>query len=143
MRLERLRDGPDVAREQERALLGALILEPGMVRLAARHRPPAWFTDEKNLVVMRALFCVSSRPDEVDTDAVLETLEVHGALAEVGGRGAVEALVAPRPDLDVARGELAKLRAQLVPVEDETIVLFARTVLGGQLAADDDLLGPQ
>ena len=79
---------------------------------------------------MQALYCLAFPNTPLTVEDVVETLERHDALARVGGRAFVEALVAPGPGLDRARGELADRRRALPPVDEEPIVEAARRLLG-------------
>lgn len=122
-----MRLDPAQALAEERGLVGALILEPAMIRVMAPLRPPAWFTHDRCLAVMRALFCIQS-PD-LDIEEVVAALELHGDLELAGGRAGVEALVLPGPELDAAREDLRIAREELQPLESEAIVIFARRLL--------------
>lgn len=127
LRLDRQSLDPDLTLAQERGLLGALILEPAMIGVMAPLRPPAWFTHESCLAVMRALYCISHRLKTL-TD-LIEALERHDALELAGGRDAVEALVQPGPNLDAGLAALAEARAQMRSVDDEEIVRIAGHLL--------------
>lgn len=107
-----------------------------MIRVMAPLRPPAWFHDARCLAVMQALFCLQRRP-RLSAGDVVAALEQHGVLDLVGGRAEVEALVAPGPDLEAARADLAAARHRLGPVEAEPIVVFARQLLRAELETSD------
>lgn len=98
VRRERLAQGAEVAYEQERALLGALMLEPGMILLMSKTHPPFWFTDPVNLSIMRALVCLARGADAerlVAPELVAEILAAHGD-DEIGA-AEIRALMRPRP----------------------------------------------
>lgn len=135
LRRARLLRGREHALEEERALLGALLLDPTMIRSAARERPPTWFVGEGNLSVMRALYCVAAySPTSVDADRVIEALEAHGELELAGGPENVRALVLRRPALEAAQNWLQELRRRLVAIEDEPVLRAAHALLGGEPA---------
>lgn len=134
LRRERLRRGPEHAREVERAFLGALITEPTMIQHAADRRRPAWFTDAGCLAVMRALVCLSPCAALSPLD-VVDALRCHGDLDLAGGPGPIEALVEPRPLLHAALRELAEARSRLRPVDEEPIVRLAQSMFAADREA--------
>lgn len=134
LRHERFRDGAESARDQERAVLGALLLDPTLIRPVAARCPPAWFTDVRCVTIMQALFCCSHVSLEVTLADVVRALESHGQLAFVGGEDEVAGLVQPGPRLDAARAALEDARRRLGPISVDPIVSFARTLLAAEPA---------
>lgn len=123
---ERLAAGAETAAAWERALLGALLIRPRLIPAFARQHPPDWFVDDDALTIMRGMFCASTGR-RMTVDDLIESLELHDALAIVGGLEAIMALAAPRPALDDALRELDALLERLPPDEQE------------QVARDEDL----
>lgn len=124
---ERLAAGAEAAAAWERALLGALLVRPRVIRAFARSHPPDWFVDDGALAIMRGLFCASAGDRKMTVDDLIDSLERHDALAIVGGPDAIRSLAAPRPALDDALRELDGLLERLPAEEQE------------QVARDEDL----
>jgi hypothetical protein len=120
--------------ERARGLLGALILDPPMIRVMAGLRPPSWFLDAGCLAVMRALFCVQRWPG-LGVEEVISALQRHGDLDRAGGPDAVRALVKPGPTLEAGRRELASARASMPSVAIDPLVVFSMDLLAAELDA--------
>ncbi len=122
LRLSRLAHGLEATVEEEEALLGAVYLEPGMLKAVARERPPEWWIDEGSLLIFEALLIRwrgHCGPITVDMDATISEYERRGGKSEVAAH--MRQLVAPRPALEEARAWLAELRRRL-PVEGSPTV---------------------
>lgn len=117
---ERLGAGAEAAAVWERALLGALLVRPRLIPAFAREHPPGWFIDDVNLTIMRGMFCASTGR-RMTVDDLINSLELHDALVDVGGLDAIRALAAPRPALDDALRELEALLERLPAREQEQV----------------------
>jgi hypothetical protein len=129
----------ELAREEERALLRALLEEPAMIREMARTHPPLWFTDAANLLIMRALASCLFRRDRLVVDDVVQALADHGVLDLAGGRPAVLAVLKPNPYVVAARAEIEAVRGRLRLVDAEPVVLAAARLFGATKVGSAEL----
>lgn len=117
--------------------MGALVGDPLMIHAFAAEHPPEWFRDQAALTYMRALYCIAWRGDKLRVQHLVEALEQHGELNVVGGREAVESLVAPRRELDRAHAEIREFRRRLPRIEDEPVVRETMRLLSGSSEEDE------
>lgn len=141
--IRRLRSsaGPVHALACERALLGALILEPAMIETMADQRPPGWFTDPRCVQVMHALICLQ-RCDAIAIPDVSSVLRRHGALDTVGTAW-LQTLLDESPFLMEARAEVALARARLPPLGEDSLVRLAHRLLGRPRSTPLEALTPE
>ncbi len=86
--------------EAERAVLGALLLEPmRIVQVRARLEPRDWYVD-RHRVLYQALLDVADAGSTPDLLTLQAHLEQAGVLADVGGPAYLATLDLDLPDLD-------------------------------------------
>ena len=77
--------------ETERALLGALLLNPEAIRTL--RLLPMDFYIVRNRYVFEAMLAIAARKETVDYLVLVKALEQTGQLGEVGGAGYITSLV--------------------------------------------------
>jgi hypothetical protein len=118
---------------RERAMVGAALLDPACADLLLAEVEPRDLICSVAESVLKALAEV--RDDDPVAYATDPTVELVAARAgrcvqELGGRVAVEALVADRPALREASAALRAAVATMAPVEEEPLVKLAKAELG-------------
>lgn len=133
LRRERLKSGIEAVLEEERAIIGASYLEPGMIESIARERPRAWWVHDGEYRVFRALYMKWRHYARNDVEGMIRDLESRG-LREVAAD--IRERVAPCPALRAVRAWLAELRRRLGPIDEDPIVGCAKTLLDAEPEAD-------
>ena len=138
--------------EAERAVLGALLLEPlRIAQVRTRLEPRDWYV-ERNRVLYQALLDVADTGSTPDLLTVQAHLEQAGALDMIGGPAYLATLDVDLPDIDrlVEYAEIVRersVRRDLIAGAQKTIIEAAVTarpvaeLLSGLRDSADQLLG--
>lgn len=118
---------------RERALVGAALLDPACADLLLAELKPRDLICSVAEAVLRTLKEVQEdNPVACATEPTVELVAARAGrcVQELGGRVAVEALVADRPALREASAALRAAVATMAPVEEEPLVKLAKAELG-------------
>lgn len=105
--------------EAERSLLGALLIDGGLLTRVMEHVVPEDFASEPHRLVYDACLSLSDRKDAIDLVTVQAELERHGRLERAGGAAWLAGLVDDVPDVESVETYArlvreASLRRQLI-----------------------------
>ncbi len=105
--------------EVERSLLGALLIDGGLLTRVMEHVVPEDFATEPHRLVYESCLALSDRKEAVDLVTVQAELERHGRLERAGGVAYVASLLDNVPDVESVESYArlvreAALRRQLI-----------------------------
>jgi replicative DNA helicase len=123
--------------ERERALLGALLSDPGARCLVAGEITGHDFAFPKHQAIFDVIADLARAGVAVGPDALVRELDQRGALEAVGGAAAITALAQDRPQLRAALAAINEAKSAIPPIWLEPIVSTAARLLGAGVAAPE------